>query len=71
MNAKIGEGAPIENWTFDVRNDNGERFIQFAQTNRLVEANAVAQSNSRRKYTRKSFDGAHILFLEILVNECV
>jgi len=49
--AKIGEGASIGKFALGVRNDNGERLVQFAQVNDLVAANAMMNQHPRHQYT--------------------
>jgi len=43
FNAKIGEQGPIGKHAVGVRNDNGERFTQFAVTTGLYAANAIVK----------------------------
>jgi len=59
FNAKIGERAPIGKYSMGVRNDNGDRLIQFAQVNGLCTANACVKRHPRRLSTWRSPDGAY------------
>ena len=44
FNAKIGERAPIGKYSMGVRNDNGDRLIQFAQANGLCACQCVCEA---------------------------
>ena len=50
MNRQIG---------FGIRNEAGQRLIEFCQENALVIANTVVQQHERRLYTWTSPDGQH------------
>ena len=58
-NAKIGEGASIGKFALGVRNDNGERLVEFAQVNGLVTANAMTNQHPRHKYTWRAPGRTH------------
>jgi len=51
FNAKIGEGASVGKFGLGVRNDNGERLVQFAQANGLLATNAMVRQHPRHQYT--------------------
>jgi len=57
FNAKIGERPPIGEFALGVRNDNGERLVQFAEMNGLVAANAMRRQHPRHQYTWCAPDG--------------
>jgi len=59
FNAKIGERAPIGKYAMGVRNDNGDRLIQFAQANGLCAANSWVMRHPRRLSTWRSPDGGY------------
>ena len=61
-NAKVGsQEIPGVTGKFGhgVRNEAGQRLIEFCQENALVIANTLFQQNKRQCYTRKSPDGQH------------
>ena len=61
-NAKVGsEETPGVTGKFDlgVRNEAGQRLIEFCQQNALVIANTLFQQHKRRLYTWTSPDGQH------------
>ena len=61
-NAKVGsQGTPGITGTFGlgVRNESGQRLIEFCQENALVIANTLFQQHKRRLYTWTSPDGQH------------
>jgi len=51
FNAKIGGGAPVGKFGLGVKNDNGERLVQFAQTNGLLATKAMVRQHLRHQYT--------------------
>ena len=62
-NAKVGsQGTPgvTGKFGFGVRNEAGQRLIEFCQENALVIANTLFQQNKRRLYTWTSPDGQHL-----------
>ena len=61
-NAKVGsQETPGVTGKFGlrVRNEAGQRLIEFCQENTLVVANTLCQQNKRRLYTWTSPDGQH------------
>ena len=61
-NAKVGsQETPGVTGKFGLgmRNDSGQRLIEFCQENALVIANTLFQQNKRRLYTWTSPDGQH------------
>ena len=61
-NAKIGcQETPgvTGKFGFGMRNEAGQRLIQFCQENALVIANTLFQQHKRRFYTWTSPDGQH------------
>ena len=61
-NAKVGsQGTPGLTGKFGlgIRNEAGERLIEFCQENALVVANTLFQQHKRRLYTWTSPDGQH------------
>ena len=61
-NAKAGsQETPGVRGKFDlgVRNEAGQRLIEFCQENALVIANTIFQQHKRRLYTWTSADGQH------------
>ena len=61
-NAKVGsQEIPGVTGKFGlgIRNEAGERLIEFCQENALVVANTFFQQHNRRLYTRTSSDGQH------------
>ena len=61
-NAKVGsQETPGETGKFGlgVRNEAGQRLIEFCQKNALVIVNTLFQQHKRRLYTRTSPDGQH------------
>ena len=61
-NAKVGsQETPgvTDNLGLGVRNEAGQRLIEFCQKNTLVIANTLFQQHKRRIYTRISTDGQH------------
>jgi len=57
FNAKVGadpQGDVVGAWGLGVRNDRGERMIQFCQEENLIVANTYFQLPARRLYTWKS-----------------
>ena len=61
-NAKVGsQETPGETGKFGlgVRNEAGQRLIEFCQENALVIANTLFQQHKRRLYTWTSPDGQH------------
>ena len=61
-NAKVGsQETPGVTGKFDlgVRNEAGQRLIEFCQENALVIANTLFQQHKRRLYTWTSPDGQH------------
>jgi exonuclease III len=69
FNAKIGSGAVNSHGKFAIgqQNDNGERLIQFAQSNGLRAANAWVSRHPRHLYTWRSPDGVHRNQIEVEV----
>ena len=60
-NAKVGSQTPGVTGKFGlgVRNEEGQRLIEFCQENALVIANILFQQHKRRLYTWTSPDGQH------------
>ena len=61
-NAKVGsQETPGVTGKFDLgmRNEAGQRLIEFCQKNTMVTANTVFQQHKRRLYTWTSPDGQH------------
>ena len=61
-NAKVGnQETPGETGKFGlgIRNEAGQRLIEFCQENALVLANTLFQQHKRRLYTQTSPDGPH------------
>ena len=61
-NAKVGsQETPgvIGKFGFGVRNEAGQRLIEFSQENALVIENTLFQQHKRRPYTWTSPDGQH------------
>ena len=61
-NAKVGsqETAGVTgNFGLGIRNEAGQRLIEFCQENALVIANTLFQQHKRRLYTWTSPDGQH------------
>ena len=61
-NVKVGsQETPGVTGKFDlgVRNEAGQRLIEFCQENTLVIANTLFQQHKRRPYTRIPPDGQH------------
>ena len=61
-NAKVGsQGTPGVTGKFglEIRNEAGQRLIEFCQENPLVIANTLFQQHKRRLYTWTSPDGQH------------
>ena len=61
-NAKVGsQEIPGVTGKFGlgIRNEAGQRLIEFCQENALVRANTLFQQHKRRLYTRTSPDGQH------------
>ena len=61
-NAKVGsQETPGVTGKFGlrIRNEAGQRLIEFCQENALVIANALFQQHKRRLYTRTSPDGQY------------
>ena len=61
-NAKVGsQETPVVTGKFGLgmRNEAGQRLIEFCQENTLVIANTLFQQHKRRLYTRTSPDGQH------------
>ena len=61
-NAKVGsQETPgvTDKFSLGVRNEAGQRLIQFCQENTLVIANTLFQQHKRRLYTWTSPDGQH------------
>ena len=61
-NAKVGsQETPGVTGKFGlgVRNEAGQRLVEFCQENTLVIANTLLQQHKRRLYTRTSPDGQH------------
>ena len=61
-NAKVGhQETPGVRGKFDlgVRNEAGQRLIEFCQENTLLIANTIFQQHKRRLYTWTSLDGQH------------
>ena len=60
-NAKVGSQTPEVTGKFGLgmRNEAGQRLIQFCQENALVIANTLFQQHKRRLYTWASPDGQH------------
>jgi len=50
FNAKIGEEAPVGKFGLGVRNDNGERLVEFAQATGLLATNAMVRQRPRHQY---------------------
>ena len=61
-NAKVGsQERPGVTGKFGlgIRNEAGQRLIEFCQENTLIIANTLFQKHKRRLYTRTSLDGQH------------
>ena len=63
-NAKVGSQetpviTPPRQFSLGVRNEAGQRLIEFCQENALVIANTLFQQHKRRLYTWTSPDGPH------------
>ena len=61
-NAKVGsQETPGETGKFGLgmRNEAGQKLIEFCQDNAMVIANTLFQQHKRRLYTRTSPDGQH------------
>ena len=61
-NAKVGsQKTPgvVGKFGLGVRNEAGQRLIDFCQKNVLVTANTLFQQHKKRSYTRTSPDGQH------------
>ena len=61
-NAKVGSQVTpgvTGKFGFGIRNEAGQRQIEFCQVNTLVIANTVFQQHKRRRYTWTSPDGQH------------
>ena len=61
-NAKVGsQETPEVTGKFDlgIRNEAGQRLVEFCQENTLVIANTLFQQHKRRLYTWTSPDGQH------------
>ena len=61
-NAKVGsQETPgvTDKFGLGMRNEAGQRLIEFCQENALVIANTLFQQHKRRLYTRTSPDGQH------------
>ena len=61
-NAKVGsQETPGVTGKFGlgIRNEAGQRLIEFCKENALVRANTLFQQSKRRLYTWKSLDGQH------------
>ena len=58
-NAKVGSQETPGVTGLGIRNEAGQRLIEFCQENSLVIANTVFQQNKRRLYTWTSPDGQH------------
>ena len=61
-NAKVGsQETPGVTGKFGlgIRNEAGQRLIEFCQENVLVITNTLFQQHKRRRYTRTSPDGRH------------
>ena len=61
-NAKVGsQETPgvTGKFGFEMRNEAGQRLIEFCQENALVIANTLFQQHKRRLYTWSSPDGQH------------
>ena len=61
-NAKVGsQETPAVTGKFglEIRNEEGQRLIEFCQENALVIANTLFQQHKRRLYTWTSPDGQH------------
>src|SRR5574337_768478 len=61
-NAKVGsQGTPGVTGKFSlaIRNEAGQRLVEFCQENALVMANTLFQQHKRRLYTWTSPDGQH------------
>ena len=61
-NAKVGSQEPpgvTGKFGLGIRNEAGQRLIEFCQVNALVIANTLFQQHKRRLYTWTSPDGQH------------
>ena len=61
-NAKVGSQETPEvtgKFGLGVKNETGQRLIEFCQENALVVANTIFQQQKRRLYTWTSPDGQH------------
>ena len=61
-NAKVGSQERLgitDRFGLGVRNETGQRLIEFFQENALVIANTLFQQHKRRLYTWISPDGQH------------
>ena len=59
-NAKVGsQETPGVTGKFGIRNEAGQRLIEFCQENALVIADTLFQQHKRRLYTRTSPDGQY------------
>ena len=61
-NAKVGSQETLEvtgKFGLGIRNEAGQRLIEFYQENALVITNILFQQQKRRLYTRTSPDGQH------------
>ena len=61
-NAKVGSQEPpgvTGKFGLGIRNEAGQRLVEFCQENALVIANTLFQQHKRRLYTRPSPDGQH------------
>ena len=50
-----------------IRNEAGQRLIEFCQENAMVIANTLFQQHNRRLYTRTSPDGQHRNHIEYIL----
>ena len=58
-NAKVGSQETPSKFGLGVRNEAGQRLIEFCQENALVLANTLFQQHKRRLHTWTSPDGQH------------
>ena len=61
-NAKVGSQetpAVTGKFGFRIRNEAGQRLIEFCQENAMVIVNTLFQQHKRRLYTKTSLDGQH------------
>ena len=58
-NAKVGTQETPGKFGLGMRNEAGQRLIEFCQENALVIANTLFQQHKRRLYTWTSLDGQH------------